>query len=713
MTKLEGELGVIKSIPVSLQLADQTTILPEGIIEDILVRVDKFVFPVDFIVVDMEVNKEEVPLILRRPFLCTGRAILDIYEGQIILKVGNEKVVFQMKRMMKYPSDEASSYSCFKLNIVGEVPEKYNFDKLVGDTQERCITHSSTVENEDPKIKKEAEALETEDQVVDEEELKEEAAKPNVELKVLPTHCTQERKLVELLKKHRKAICWSIADIQLVLERCEATHLVLNREKCHFMVKEGIVLGHKVTTQGIEVDGAKVDVIARLPPSTSVKSIRSFLGYGGFYRRFIKNFSSITKRLTAFLVKYVNFVFNVECLRAFELIKENLISAPIMVTPEWSQPFEIMCDASDVAVGAVQGQRKDKIFRPIYYARRTLNDAQVKYATTEKEFLVVVFTFDKFRSYMVGSKVIIFSIVAVSERPPWYVDVANFLPRGYLPLDLSRDQRCVPEGEMASILSHCHDRVVGGNYGGNRTTAKFATLMSKYGVAHKTRTLYHDQTSGQVEVSNSEPKRIIEKMVSASRKDWSVKLEEALWAYRTTFKTTIGTSPFKLVYGILCHILIEIENKAYWAIKMLNIDLSLTGTMELSKKRKTASASTSGQAGTSQSRASASAHRYDPNKFDSWEAQELFRSKTSKKPIPERGIDIGSLQNDCPRVYKELVRQGMGVFCEEPDEANLMGVREFYGNFPEHENHVCTVRKKSVNFSKEAIRRAYHLPEYV
>ncbi|XP_016443048.1 uncharacterized protein LOC107768430 [Nicotiana tabacum] len=121
--RLEGELGVIKSIPVSLQLADQTTILPEGIIEDILVWVDKFVFPVDFIVVDMEVNKE-VPLILGRPFLCTGRAILDIYEGQLMLIVGNEKVVFQMRRIMKYLSDEMSAYSCFKLDIVGELAKK-------------------------------------------------------------------------------------------------------------------------------------------------------------------------------------------------------------------------------------------------------------------------------------------------------------------------------------------------------------------------------------------------------------------------------------------------------------------------------------------------------------------------------------------------------------------------------------------------------------
>ncbi|XP_009620918.1 uncharacterized protein [Nicotiana tomentosiformis] len=185
--KLESELGVIKSIPVSLQLADQTTILPEGIIEDILVRVGKFAFPIDFIVVNMEVNKK-VPIILGRPFLCTGRTNLDIYEWKLMLVVGNEKVVFQMKRMMKYPNDEASAYSFFKLDVVGELAKKSKFDKLVGDILEWCIIQSSKEDDEDPEIKKEAEALETEDQVVDEEELKKEASKPSVELKVLPTH---------------------------------------------------------------------------------------------------------------------------------------------------------------------------------------------------------------------------------------------------------------------------------------------------------------------------------------------------------------------------------------------------------------------------------------------------------------------------------------------------------------------------------------------
>ncbi|XP_009767126.2 uncharacterized protein LOC107800292 [Nicotiana tabacum] len=124
--KLESKLGVIKSILVSVQLADQTTIFPEGIIEDILVQVDNFVIPIDFIIVDIEVNKE-VPLISGRLFLCACRAILDIYEGQLMLRLGKEKVVFQMKRMMKYPNDEASAYSCFKLDVVRELVKIYKF----------------------------------------------------------------------------------------------------------------------------------------------------------------------------------------------------------------------------------------------------------------------------------------------------------------------------------------------------------------------------------------------------------------------------------------------------------------------------------------------------------------------------------------------------------------------------------------------------------
>ncbi|GKD94483.1 reverse transcriptase domain-containing protein [Tanacetum coccineum] len=154
-----------------------------------------------------------------------------------------------------------------------------------------------------------------------------------------------------------------LSHLDKMLKRCEDTNLILNWEKCHFMVKEGIVLGHKILKSGIEVDKAKVDVIAKLPPPTE----------------------------------------------AFETLKKKLTEAPILVAHDWDFPFEIMCDASDFAVGAVLGQRKTKHFQPIHYASKTMTDAQTHYTTTEKELLAVVYAFEKFRPYLVLSKTIVYT----------------------------------------------------------------------------------------------------------------------------------------------------------------------------------------------------------------------------------------------------------------------------------------------------------------
>jgi hypothetical protein len=170
------------------------------------------------------------------------------------------------------------------------------------------------------------------------------------------------------------------------------------------MVQEGIVLGHKVSAHGIEVDRAKIEVVEQLPPPTNVKGIRSFLGY----RHFIKNFSQIVRSLTSLLAKDAPFVFNNEFHEAFQILKKALISAPIIQPPDWKLPFEIMCDASNIAIGAVLGQTKDKKHYVISYARKTLSRPQLNYATTKKALLAVVFAIDKFRSYLVGAKLIIY-----------------------------------------------------------------------------------------------------------------------------------------------------------------------------------------------------------------------------------------------------------------------------------------------------------------
>ncbi|GJR58511.1 reverse transcriptase domain-containing protein [Tanacetum coccineum] len=172
------------------------------------------------------------------------------------------------------------------------------------------------------------------------------------------------------------------------------------------MVKEGIVLDHKISKNELEVVRAKVDVITKLPPPTTVKGVRSFLGHAGFYRRFIQDLSKIARPMTLLLEKDSPFVFSDECLASFKFLKKRLTEAPILVSPDWDLPFELMCDASDYVVGAVLGQRKDKYFRPIHYASKTLLDAQTNYTVTEKEILAMVYAFEKFRSYLVLSKTI-------------------------------------------------------------------------------------------------------------------------------------------------------------------------------------------------------------------------------------------------------------------------------------------------------------------
>nr|GEX35255.1 reverse transcriptase domain-containing protein [Tanacetum cinerariifolium] len=167
-----------------------------------------------------------------------------------------------------------------------------------------------------------------------------------------------------------------LSHLDKMLKRCEDTNLCLNWEKSRFMVKEGIVLGYRISKNVIEVDKAKVDMIDKLPHLTTVKGIRSFLGHVGFYRGFIQDFSKIARPMTRLLEKDTPFFFSNDCIEAFQTLKRKLTEALILITPGWDLPFELMCDASDFSIGNVV-PTKEQILqarKPLTFSRLAIID---------------------------------------------------------------------------------------------------------------------------------------------------------------------------------------------------------------------------------------------------------------------------------------------------------------------------------------------------
>ncbi|XP_021770244.1 uncharacterized protein LOC110734402 [Chenopodium quinoa] len=410
-----NQVGEMKPTRISIQLADSSVRLPMGILEDVPVQVGRVFVTCDFVVMEME-EDNKVPLILGRPFLNTAGVVIDMKQGKLTLNVGDEKISFSFSQAMRKPMYEDIN----RIDTLDREVEELKMMNNSKDTLQAILTES--LYNDDDEAKGYKLFL---DQPLHGKEREFEALKVETYPVIVNTNLddTSLEKLLVVLREYRSVIGYVIDDIKgispticmhkILLDNDHDSSIEhqrrLNPNMKEVVKKEGIVLGHVVSSRGIEVDRAKIEVIERLPPPTNVKGIRSFLGHAGFYRRFIKDFSKIAKPLTQLLVKDAPFVFSNDCLLAFDRLKEALITAPIIQPPNWELPFELMCDASDYAVGSVLGQRKDKKLHAIYYTSKTLDEAQRNYTTTEKELLAIVHAIEKFRSYLVGSKVIVFT----------------------------------------------------------------------------------------------------------------------------------------------------------------------------------------------------------------------------------------------------------------------------------------------------------------
>nr|GEY53815.1 reverse transcriptase domain-containing protein [Tanacetum cinerariifolium] len=373
----------------------------------------------------------QVPLILGRSFHKTGRAFIDVFKGELTLRVSKEAITFNLDQTLRYSANyndmtenriDVIDMACkeYSQEVLGfsdviDLPPHLEYAFLEGNNKLPIIIANDLSDEEKTalitvlKSRKRAIACKLSDikginpEFCTYKILMEDDFEPAVQLqrRVNP-------KIYDVIKR-RNSFQTCLSHLEKMLKWFEDTNLYLNWEKSHIMVKEGIVLDHKISKNGIEVEKAKVEVISKLPHPTIVKGIRSIFGHVGFYRQFIQDFSKIARPMTRLLKNDTLFFFSKECVEAFQTLKRKLTEAPILIAPYWDLPFELICDAIDFYIGAVLGQRQEKYFRPIQYASKTMTKAESNYTTTEKEMLAVMYAFKKFQSYLIMNKSIMYT----------------------------------------------------------------------------------------------------------------------------------------------------------------------------------------------------------------------------------------------------------------------------------------------------------------
>ncbi|GKD27553.1 reverse transcriptase domain-containing protein [Tanacetum coccineum] len=406
-----------------------------------------------------------------------------------------------------------------------------------------------------------------------------------------------------------------LSRVDKMLQRCEDTNLCLNREKSHFMVKEGIVLGHKISKNGIEVDKAKVNVIAKLPHPTTVKGVQSFIGHAVIDTKGAENL--LANHLSRLENPYENVLDPKEVNETFPLETLNMVTFRGDSSTPWFADYANY-HAGNFIVKGMSSQQKNKFFKDVKhyfwddpYLFKISADQMIRWCVAGQEVVDILIachsgpTGGHYGANYIAKKVFdsgfywptiyrdthdlvtrcdtcqrqgkilqrdempqnsiqvceIFDVWGINFMGPFpsslgnkYILVAvDYLSKWVEAKALhTNDARVVRKFLKSLFAQFGAPRAIISDRGTHFSNDQFAKVMLKYGVTHRLSTAYHPQTSGQVEVSNRGLKRILERTMGENRASWSDKLEDALWAFRTAYKTPIGCTLYKLVYGKAC-----------------------------------------------------------------------------------------------------------------------------------------------------------------